>query len=113
MEWHDEGIVTGVRRHGEANVVLEVMTGMHGRHLGLVRGGRSTKLQPVLQVGNGVAVSWRARLEDHLGTYTVEGTHLRAARLIAVPPALYALGLIGHLVRLLPEREANRAFMKR
>ena len=39
MEWTDEGIVLGVRRHGEASVILELMTREHGRHLGLVRGG--------------------------------------------------------------------------
>jgi len=109
MEWHDEGIVMGVRRHGEANVVLELMTRGHGRHLGLVRGGRSARLQPVLQPGNDVAVTWRARLEDQLGTYQVEATQLRAARLIASPGGLYGLGLLGHLVRLLPERDAHPA----
>ncbi|MGL4444364.1 MAG: recombination protein O N-terminal domain-containing protein, partial [Alsobacter sp.] len=78
MEWSDEGIVMGVRRQGEANVLLELMTRGHGRHLGLVRGGRSTRMQAVLQPGNGVAVTWRARLEDHLGAFAVEGTDLRA-----------------------------------
>jgi DNA repair protein RecO (recombination protein O) len=107
LEWSDEGIVMGVRRHGEANVLLELMTRAHGRHLGLVRGGRSTRMQAVLQPGNGVAVTWRARLEDHLGAFAVEGTDLRAARLIGSPPGLYGLGMLGHLVRLLPEREAN------
>ena len=109
MEWHDDGIVMGVRRHGEANVVLELMTKAHGRHLGLVRGGRSSRLQAVLQPGNGVSVTWRARLEDHLGAYQVEGTQLRAARLIASPSGLYGLGLLGHLVRLLPERDSHPA----
>ncbi len=52
MEWRDEGIVLGTRRHGETSAVLEVMTRLHGRHLGLVRGGRSRKQQPTLQVGN-------------------------------------------------------------
>ena len=41
MEWRDEGLVLGVRRHGEHSVIVEAMTREHGRHLGLVRGGRS------------------------------------------------------------------------
>lgn len=57
MDWSDEGIVLGCRRHGEANVVLEAMTRAHGRHLGLVRGGRSSRMQPVLQPGNSVALT--------------------------------------------------------
>ena len=39
MQWTDEGIVLGIKRHGEANAILELMTREHGRHLGLVRGG--------------------------------------------------------------------------
>jgi DNA repair protein RecO (recombination protein O) len=49
MEWRDEGIILGARKHGETSVILEVMTRTHGRHLGLVRGGRSRKQQPLLQ----------------------------------------------------------------
>lgn len=109
MEWKDDGIVVGVRRHGESSVVLELMTREHGRHLGLVRGGRSSRLQPILQPGNGVEASWRARLDDHLGTYAVEGTHLRAAALMGSAPALYGLAHLGQLVRLLPERDPHPA----
>ena len=39
MEWIDEGIALGVKRHGETSIILELMTRAHGRHLGLVRGG--------------------------------------------------------------------------
>ena len=45
MEWIDEGIVLGVKRHGEASVILELMTREHGRHLGLVRGGTGARLR--------------------------------------------------------------------
>ena len=83
MEWSDEGTIIGVRRHGESAVILEVMTRDHGRHLGLVRGGRSAKQQPVLQPGNAVALTWRARLDEHLGEYKVELLASHAARLIA------------------------------
>lgn len=109
MEWRDEGIVVGVRRHGESSVLLELMTRDHGRHLGLVRGGRSSRLQPVLQPGNSVEATWRARLEDQLGTYTVEGTVLRAGELMGSAAALYGLGHIGQLVRLLAERDPHPA----
>ena len=72
MEWRDEGIILGIRRHGETAAIAEAMTRGHGRHLGLVRGGRSRKLQPVLQPGNRVELVWRARLDEHLGTFNVE-----------------------------------------
>ena len=78
MQWTDEGIVLGVKRHGEASAILELMTREHGRHLGLVRGGFGSRMKPVLQAGNTVSATWRARLDEHLGNYTVEG--LSAAR---------------------------------
>ena len=72
MQWSDEAIVLGARRHGESAVILEVMTPAHGRHLGLVHGGRSRAMQPVLQPGNTVQAVWRARLDEHLGIFTIE-----------------------------------------
>jgi len=107
MEWRDEGIILGTRRHGETSAILEVMTRAHGRHLGLVRGGRSRKQQPVLQAGNRVDVIWRARLDEHLGTFQVEALDLNAARLFDSAAAIYGLQtLAGHL-RLLPERDPH------
>jgi DNA repair protein RecO (recombination protein O) len=67
MEWVDEGIVLGVKRHGETSVILELMTHGHGRHLGLVRGGSGVRLRGILQPGNAVRATWRARLDEHLG----------------------------------------------
>ncbi|WP_173931264.1 DNA repair protein RecO [Chelativorans sp. Marseille-P2723] len=105
MEWRDEGIILGTRKHGEAGVILEAMTAAHGRHLGLVRGGRSRRMQPVLQPGNRVELLWRARLEEHLGAYQVEPLKLEAARLMGSSIAVYGLQTIGAHIRLLPERD--------
>jgi DNA repair protein RecO (recombination protein O) len=107
MEWTDEGTIIGVRQHGEGAVILEVMTRGHGRHLGLVRGGRSSKVQPVLQPGNAVQLTWRARLDEHLGEYKVELLASHAARLMAAPVALYGLATVAALLRLLPERDPH------
>jgi DNA repair protein RecO (recombination protein O) len=107
MQWTDEGIVIGVRRHGEANAILELMTREHGRHLGLVRGGYGSRLKPVLQTGNTLAASWRARLDEHLGNYTVEAVNLRAASFFAASHAVYGVGHLAALMRLLPERDPH------
>jgi DNA repair protein RecO (recombination protein O) len=107
MHWNDEGIVLGVRRHGEANAILEVMTVEHGRHLGLVRGGAGSRLRPILQPGNAVCVEWRARLDEHLGHYTVEGVRLRTADLMAAAHAVYGVTHLAALCRLLPERDPH------
>src|SRR5262245_36671810 len=107
MEWTDEGIVLGSRRHGEANAILEVMTRGHGRHLGLVRGGASSRMRPVLQPGNAVRAVWRARLDEHLGHYTVEALHLHAASQLAASHVVYGVTHLAALCRLLPERDPH------
>ena len=78
MEWHDEGVILSVRRHGETGAIAELLTAGHGRCLGLVRGGRSRRQRPVLQPGNRVQATWRARLDEHLGTFAVEPLQLAA-----------------------------------
>jgi len=109
MEWTDDGIVLGTRRHGEANAILEAMTQEHGRHLGLVRGGSGSRMRPVLQPGNLVRITWRARLDEHLGHYTVEGLRLRGADLLDAAHAAYAVTHLAALCRLLPERDPHPA----
>ncbi|MCR9139095.1 MAG: DNA repair protein RecO [Alphaproteobacteria bacterium] len=107
MQWQDEGIVLGVKRHGESSAIVEIMTREHGRHLGLVRGGRSRRMQPVLQPGNGVSVTWRARLDQHLGSFQIEPVELRAARLMETGTGVYGVQAMGALLRLLPERDPH------
>ena len=107
MQWSDEGIVLGVRRHGEANAILELMTREHGRHLGLVRGGAASRLRPILQPGNRVSATWRARLDEHLGNYTVEGLDLPAGSFLSSASAVYGVTHLGALCRLLPERDPH------
>lgn len=109
MEWRDEGIVLGVRRHGETSAILEMMTAVHGRHLGLVRGGRSRRMQPVLQPGNRLGVVWRARLDEHLGTFQVEPLELNAARLLTSASAVYGIQTLAAHLRLLPERDPHQS----
>ena len=107
MQWTDEGIVLGVKRHGEASGILELMTREHGRHFGLVRGGFGSRLKPVLQTGNSVAATWRARLDEHLGNYTVEPMRQRASNFFAASHAIYGVSHLAAMMRLLPERDPH------
>ena len=108
MEWTDFGIVLGARRHGELNAVVELMTREHGRHLGLVRGGFGSRQRPVLQIGNLLRATWRARLDEHLGYYAVEAVELRAGAYLDAAHALYGIHHLAALCRLLPERDPHR-----
>lgn len=107
MEWTEEGIILGTRRHGETSVILELFTLDKGRHLGLVRGGRSRRLQPVLQPANSVTATWRARLDEHLGVFSIEPSLSRAASLMESSQALYGFALLSAHLRLLPERDPH------
>jgi DNA repair protein RecO (recombination protein O) len=109
MEWIDEGIVLGVKRHGETSIILELMTRAHGRHLGLVRGGSGPRLRGILQAGNTVRATWRARLDEHLGHYLVEAANLRAAGFLDKAHALHGVTHLAALCRLLAEREPHTA----
>jgi DNA repair protein RecO (recombination protein O) len=109
MEWIDEGIVLGVKRHGETSIIQELMTRGHGRHLGLVRGGSGPRLRGVLQPGNAVRATWRARLDEHLGNYLVEAASLRAAFFLDKAHALHGVTHLAALCRLLAEREPHTA----
>src|SRR6516225_1393211 len=107
MQWSDEAVILGSRPHGETSLILEVLTRQHGRHLGVVRGGRSRRLASSLQPGNVADVTWRARLESHLGTLSVETRELRAAAMLESPAALYAFATLAAHLRLLAEREPH------
>jgi DNA repair protein RecO (recombination protein O) len=107
MNWSDEGVILSVRPHGETAAVVEVLTRAHGRHLGLVHGGRSRRIRPVLQIGNHVDVSWKARLADHLGHMSVELIRGYAASAMEDPAALAGLTSLCALARLLPERDPH------
>jgi len=109
MEWRDEGVIIGVRKHGETSAIVEVMTRAHGRHLGLARGARSRLNAPALQPGNSVAASWRARLDEHMGAWTLEATRLRSGAILDSALALHGVSHMGALARLLPERDPHPA----
>jgi len=105
MDWTDDGIVLSARRHGENALIVTLLTREHGRHAGLVRGGASARNRGLYQPGNRLAVSWRARLSEHLGSFSCELQRSWAARLMQAPLPLLALSAATALLdSALPER---------
>ena len=106
MEWRDEGVLLGLRRHGESAAIIDVLTRTQGRCAGVVRGGGGRRMAPVLQPGATLDLVWRARLETHLGVFTAESLRQRAGGLMEDRLALLALGSVCALLRFaLPERQ--------
>lgn len=109
MEWTDDAIVLGVRRLGEAGVVASLLTREHGRHPGMVPGGAGKALRATLQIGNAVQATWRARLNEQLGTYRIELIAAHSGLALDDPGRLAALtAACGLCEALLPERQPHR-----
>jgi len=114
MDWRGTAILLNVRRHGETSAIIEVFSEDKGRHAGVVRGGTSRKIAPILQPGAQLDVAWRARLEDHIGSFAVEPVRSRAALVMGDRLALSGLNAVtGLLSFCLPEREAHAALYRR
>ena len=110
IEWRDEGVLLAVRKHGEAAVIVEFFTQHHGKHAGVVRGGAGRRQGPILQPGGQFEVVWKARLEEHMGAFTVEPMRSRAAQVMTDPLALAGLtSVVGLLNFALPERAQHGA----
>lgn len=107
MHWSDEAIIVGVRPHAETAAIAEVFSASHGRWLGLVHGGRSRRLRPVLQIGNVVDVNWKGRLPEQLGTMTLEMRRGYAGEVMGDPKTLSALTSMCALLHLIAEREPH------
>ncbi len=114
IEWQDEGAVLSARGHGETAVIVDVLTAGHGRHAGVVRGGVSRKMAATLQPGMQVQVVWKARLDDHLGSYTAEPLRSRAAQVLGDRLALAGLNAVTAILsEVLPERESHPPLYRR
>ena len=108
MDWRDHGILLSTRAHGETAAIIQVFTPGHGRHAGIVRGGASRRLAAVLQPGAQLDLAWRARLEEHLGSFTPELVRSRAAASMGDRLSLAGLNAVtALLIFALPEREAH------
>ena len=91
MDWTDDGIVLSAKKHGETSSIVSLLTRNHGRHLGLVRGGTGKKTRGVLQPGNRIEARWRARLAEHLGTFSCEMKEAFTATVLRDPLKLAGL----------------------
>jgi len=110
MEWSDDAVVLSARRQGEASALVMLLTGEHGRHAGLVRGGQNRRRRGVLEPGTLVRARWRARLPDQLGTLALEPTRSLGAALFDLPDRLAALVSACALLEVgLSEREPHPA----
>ena len=106
MIWTDDAIVLDSRPQGESNAIGDLFTREHGRQGAMVYGGQGKSKGPLLQPGNGVAVTWKAKGEQALGYFDLELKAPRAAGAMMERQALLGLtGVTETLALCLPEAE--------
>ncbi len=107
MDWTDEAYVLAARAHGESAAIVDLLTETHGRLSAWVAGGASRRMKPTLQPGTPVQVRWRARLDQSLGSATLEPSGPGIAGLLDDPLALAGLNAAASVTSaVLPEHEA-------
>jgi DNA repair protein RecO (recombination protein O) len=108
VEWEDEAFVLGARSHGETGGIVELLTLERGRFAAHVAGASSRRMKPLLQPGSKVAVRYRSRMADQLGSATVEAMGEGLSSLFDDPLALAGLSSAAAVAAgALPEREAH------
>jgi len=108
MQWRGDAFVLTSRRHGESSAIINVLSRDEGRFAGLVRGGAGKNRRPIIEPGNRITATWRARLEEHLGTFDCELVEAHAARWLGDAIRLGAMSAaLGIAATALPEREAH------
>ncbi|RMF67050.1 MAG: DNA repair protein RecO [Alphaproteobacteria bacterium] len=110
IEWRDDAVILERRRHGESHALVDLFARSHGRWRGLVHGGASTRLAPLIEPGNHVVATWRARLAEQLGHFLVEPQHALLPHLLGEPLRVKVWQAARHLLLVvLPERHPYQA----
>lgn len=108
MQWRSDAFVLTTRRHGESSAIINVLSREEGRYAGLIRGGAGKNRRPIIEPGNRITATWRARLEEHLGTFECELIEAHAARWLGDALRLSAMSAaLGVAATALPERESH------
>jgi len=69
MEWNDTLIVLNVHNYNDAIVIVSGLTNNYGVRSGSLKNSKATRNS--IAIGNILAVSWRGRLENHLGHFKI------------------------------------------
>ncbi len=108
MDWSERAFVLSARAHGEAGMIVELLTERRGRWAAHVPGGASRRMKPFLQPGAEVLAEYRARTADHLGSAQLEPVGEGPSVLFEDSLALTGLAAAAAVAAgALPEREPH------
>ena len=119
-EWNDLGIILSAKKYGEKGLVVNILTELHGRHVGWVNNYKTKSILSSVQPGNLVKVFWKSRLVEQMGNFKIELISSISGKIFDEKIKLQALtSLCSLLEKFLPERQsysevfrATKAFLK-
>lgn len=112
MQWQDNAYIICTKKYGENAAIVTALTEQNGLWKGMVRGASGKRLRGIYQPGNFVQLSWKARLNEHLGNFTAEIINANSAVFMYDAKKLTALNSICSLLEIImAERDpANEIF---
>ena len=72
MYWKDEGYLLSKNNFDENSIIIETFTLNHGKYIGIVYGGSSSKQRKNFQIGNKILLDWKSKNENRSGYFKVE-----------------------------------------
>ena len=72
MIWEDYGYLLSKRNYNENSTIVEIFTFNHGKSVGIVYGGSSSKIKKFLQIGNKILTIFKSKRENAMGYFTTE-----------------------------------------
>lgn len=82
MQWEDEAIILKIKKFSERDLLVTVFARENGIFSGIVRSGQSKNKTAIFQPGNVVSATWKARLEEQLGSLSAELQQSVAAKVM-------------------------------
>jgi len=98
LQFTDEAILLVVDKFGDHDAIVQLFTRQHGLCRGVVKRALTSKNRADIQPATLVHAAWKARLPEHMGTITLEAKHSYAARVMADPLKLSAVGSVMSLM---------------
>lgn len=109
MQWTDKGIIISSRKFSEKSVIIGALTENNGLHFGVVKNAYTKTSKGIFQQGNIVELTWKARLSEHMGSFSCELLESSTWYLIDQPKKLAAaLSICNVIEKCLAEREPHR-----
>jgi DNA repair protein RecO (recombination protein O) len=106
VRWSEEGIVINTKRLGENQFIASALMKNKGKYLGVVPA--RSKSTPLFQPGTKMLLHWKARLAEHLGSWSGDLLFSPLAQVFENSLSLAALSSACTLIDIsLPEREPH------